>query len=56
MNVLPVKDIAGGLASFGRHGDTYMVHAAEGETVVHGARTLCRGKCLEQHQPCYRAA
>ena len=34
MNVLPVKDIAGGLASFGRHGDTYMVHAAEGETVV----------------------
>ena len=34
MNVLPVKDIAGGLASFGRHGDTYLVHAAEGETVV----------------------
>ena len=29
-----IKDIAGGLASFGRHGDTYMVHAAEGETVI----------------------
>jgi len=29
-----IKDIAGGLASFGRYGDTYMVHAAEGETVI----------------------
>ena len=29
-----IKDVAGGLASLGRYGDTYMVHAAEGETVI----------------------
>jgi hypothetical protein len=29
-----VQSIASGLASLGRYGDTYMVHAAEGETVV----------------------
>lgn len=34
MQTQEIKNIAGGLASFGRYGDTYMVHAAEGETVV----------------------
>ncbi len=34
MQTQDIKNIAGGLASFGRYGDTYMVHAAEGETVV----------------------
>ena len=34
MQTQQIKDVAGGLASFGRYGDTYMVHAAEGETVV----------------------
>ena len=29
-----VQSVASGLASLGRYGDTYMVHAAEGETVV----------------------
>ena len=28
------QTIAHGLASLGRYGDTYMVHAAEGETVI----------------------
>ena len=34
MQTQQIKDVAGGLASFGRYGDTYMVHAAEGETVI----------------------
>ena len=29
-----VQSVASGLASLGRYGDTYMVHAAEGETVI----------------------
>ena len=28
------ESLAGGLATLGRYGDSYMVHAAEGETVV----------------------
>ena len=30
----PYQDIAKGLASLGRYEDTYIVHAAEGETVI----------------------
>ena len=29
-----IQQLADNLAEFGRYGDTYMVHAAEGETVV----------------------
>ena len=30
----PYQNIANGLASLGRYEDTYIVHAAEGETVI----------------------
>lgn len=43
-----IKSIANGLGTLGRYGDSYMVHAAEGETVV-PAEILDANPELKQH-------
>ena len=43
-----IKAIASGLGTLGRYGDNYMVHAAEGETVV-PAEVLDANPELKQH-------